>query len=160
MNVPTCLAFSIVLVAMGCEERGTPSSSAKSEQDKSLVDVIFRTPSDPNDVMRILWEKTCPGEYKALHARRDGFDPFAEFPNTPEEKLTPGDFGLLDWDRGMIPRAFDDLGYPLKKGTVALYDHNKGRLRISHSRQAIAAFRARFPEFQIISEQAGTYDGG
>jgi len=121
--------------------------------------MIFRTPRDSDDVSRLIWKRIYPDDYKALHNRTGRYDPFAELPKLSEEKLTPRHFGILDWDRGIIPQAFAEMGFPCTNGAIALYDHKHCRLTVVHSRAALDAFRKLFPEFKPINSKPADANG-
>jgi hypothetical protein len=149
-----------MLLLLSCDSSSSGGSHT-SPQDKRKMTVVFQTPTDADETVRMLWQRSYPKEYSDLLRRakesRDGTDPFADPIDIPDTELTPGTFGLLGWGRAIVPRVFDELGYPLKDGAEASYEAASGRFKITHSSPAIESFRARFPEFkQIQSEQAGT----
>lgn len=109
---------------------------------------VFKITYPLEKFTRILWQRSYPEEYNELIVRYKAKDPYQEHNKISEDELTPGHFGLLDWDRALIPRAFEQLGYPLIHGANADYDAEQNRLTLTHSSQAQDTFRQRFPEFE------------
>ncbi len=122
-------------------------SSSEMETSKVMKTEVFKINYTPEKFTRILWQRSYPEEYNELIGRYKAKDPFEESTKTSEDELTPGHFGLLDWDRALISRVFEQLGYPLTHGAKADYDDEQNRLTITHSNQAQEAFSQRFPEF-------------
>lgn len=157
-NMRLSLLIAPALLLLSCY---TPSNRETDTdlRDERRMTVVFQAPGDANKTVRTLWQRSYPEEYSELLKRakesRSGLDPFADSIDIPGSELTPGTFGLLGWGRAIIPRVFDELGYPLKDGAEADYEAASGLFKITHSSTAIESFRARFPEFkQIQSEQA------
>ena len=99
----------------------------------------------------MLWQRSYPNEYQKLIARASApEDPFSGPVGTPLEELTPADFGIVGWCRGIVPRVFDELGYSLRdtEGAMASWDSEGSLFLISHSPEAIKAFESRFPEIK------------
>lgn len=117
------------------------------ENAEDMKTKIYEITHTPEKFTRILWQRSYPEEYKELIVRYKEKDVFGEPAEISEDELTPGHYGLLGWDRALILRAFEELGYPLIHGAKADYDAEQNRLTITHSIQAQDAFRQRFPEF-------------
>lgn len=147
-----------VLLLLSCDSPST-GETGTSPQDERMMTVVFQTPIDVDETVRTLWQRSYPKEYSDLLRRakesRDGTDPFAGPIDIPDTELTPGTFDLLGWGRAIVPRVFDELGYPLKEGAEASYEAASGRFEITHSSPAIESFRARFPEFTQIQREQG-----
>lgn len=147
-----------VLLLFSCDRPSTGGSDT-SPQDERMMTVVFQAPADTDETVRTLWQRSYPKAYSDLLRRaeesRDGTDPFADPIDIPDTEITPGTFGLLGWGRAIVPRVFDELGYPLKEGAKASYEAASGRFKITHSSPAIESFRARFPEFKQMQSEQG-----
>ncbi len=122
-------------------------SGSVLENAEDMKIKIYEITHTPEKFTRILWQRSYPEEYKELIVRYKEKDAFGKPAEISEDELTPGHYGLLGWDRALILRAFEELGYPLIHGAKADYDAEQNRLTITHSSQAQDAFRQRFPEF-------------
>lgn len=129
-------------------------ANLSEERSNTFSKVTLCSSVDDEDVGRILWQRSYPSEYAKLieeaESLRNGTgDPFAAPITTQNSDLTPGGF---DWRMAIIPRTFEQLGWPLTNGAEAFYYHDTGVIEITHKPAAIKLFKERFPEFTPIKE--------
>lgn len=147
-----------------------------SSSDEGKQRVVLRVPvKAPDQVYRTLWQRSFPEEYQELIQRaekiRRGHDhPFAEPITIPDSELTPDLFSTgSEWGKGLPSKVFEQLGFPIfdvengvlvDKGRRVTWNFETGGIEIYHSAQAIAAFRARFPEFEDEGNDTGAEQNG
>ena len=142
----TCL----LLVASGC--------CSKRESDNveiQLISVVYHLSQPPDEVTRILWQKSYPDAYADLIAKlRDRPDPFSSKIEVAEADLVPSNFGIYGWERAIVPQTFEALGYPTgdTEGSWAAYYASKGVFELVHTDEAIRAFEQRFPELTTANK--------
>jgi len=148
----------VVLVSCGKGTDELPSS------EESMQRVVLRVQEkDPDQVYRMLWQRSFPEEYQELILRaekiRRGEDhPYAQPIKVPDSELTPSAFANVnEWGKGLPSVVFEQLGFPIfdveegvlvDRGRRVHWDFQTGVIEIHHSAQAITAFRSRFPEFE------------
>ena len=139
--------ISMLLLASydsGHTEKGDETATAKQH----MKTVAFKV---PEPAIALLWQRSFPEEHRKLVRRARENDPFGDASGIPEAHLTPSAFGLVGWQRGLIPAVFDQLGHPLKDGAMASLDVD-GILEVTHTLPAHSALEKRFPEFVQIKD--------
>jgi hypothetical protein len=149
----------LALLLFGCGEDSETSDSPPGEQTGNRT-VVLRL---PRNGLAILWQRSYPDEYTDLITRaHESRNPHPSNPygggldgpiSVPDSELTPATFGLIGWGRGIVSRAFDELGFPLVDGAEILYSPDPHTLTVTHTPKGIEAFLRRFPEFNENSEQ-------
>lgn len=120
--------------------------------------MVFQFPADGDAAMRLLWQRCFPEEYLDLieYARetRDPGIPFVDPIEIPDSELTPDNVtGITGYGRGIVPRAFVKMGYPLEGNATAFLSYDTGLFEITHSPAAIKAFRKLFPDVPEIKKR-------
>lgn len=153
----------VALVSCGNETDGSRSS------DEAMQRIVLRVrEKDPDEVYRMLWQRSFPTEYQELirsaeKIRQGRDDPFAQPMAIPDSELTPAFFSTTsEWGKGLPAKVFERLGFPIfevedgvlvDQGHRVSWDFHTGVIEIQHSAKAIAAFRSRFPEFEDEGEE-------
>lgn len=147
------IILSLLLPLFSCTESDDVSSV---ETTVILDEKFYRVPMDSRRVYRILWQRSYPKEFEKLI--RDNKHPEERDPFTAN--ATAGNKGLrvdwvpnsMHWSRSIIPRVFEQLGYPTDKteGASAMYYPDKQLFKVAHTPTAIVKFEGRFPEFEVI----------
>jgi hypothetical protein len=144
------LGALISLLLLAACESGSTQKPESSSDEQTKKTVVFKV---PDDAIALLWQRSFPEEHRKLVERARDHDPFGNASGIPEDQLTPSTFGLVGWQRGLIPEVFNQLGHPLQDGAKAALDA-RGILEVTHSITALNALKARFPEIlQIQAEQ-------
>lgn len=159
MRLLVSLLVGLILLG-GC----TPNEPLSGEPVKAeLVERVYAIRMHPRLFLRILWQRSYPEEWQALVQELQeeaDLDPYAEPIVINPANVDPSLTGKIGWDRGLVPRAFEQLGYPLTEvqGAWSGYSFTNRTLQVAHTPKALNAFDARFPEFEQIA--APTYAGG
>ena len=141
----------LALLLIGCgEDSHTEAESSTGEQ--GFATVVFEV---PDNGIPLLWQRSYPEEHAKLvaDAEEQRRLPFSDPITVPDSQLTPGDFGIQGWDRAIVPRTFEQLGYPLQNGAKANYSAGSKTLTLTHTPAAVHAFEKRFPEFSEVDRK-------
>ncbi len=140
--------FIVALVFLTACEKPAPKNTEIVATDEKFVTVVFRMPWSHEETITKFWQRSNPKAYADLLSQAT--DPFGSPIATPDDEITPGTFGLMSWDRGIVGQVFTGVGHPLGDGASASLDHEAGILTVTHTPEAIKAVLDRFPEFEIV----------
>jgi len=164
-NMRSTLLFPLLLALVSC---GTETDGSRSSDDAMQRIVLKVREKQPDEVYRMLWQRSFPTEYQELirsaeKIRQGRGDPFAQPIAIPDSELTPDSFSTgSEWGKGLPAKVFEQLGFPIflvedgvlvDQGRRVSWDFQTGAIEIHHSAQGIAAFRSRFPEFEDEGEK-------
>lgn len=150
MRVPVLLTLGLLLLP-GCTQNEQPSGEPVKAE---LVERVYAIRMQPRVFLRILWQRSYPEEWQALVEQlQNDPDPFAEPFEVIPANVDPSLLGRLGWDRALVPRSFEELGYPLGsvQGAWSGYSFTNRTLQVAHTIEALNAFDRRFPEFEQIA---------
>lgn len=143
------IIVAIITTLTGCRE--VSKDPLSTEIRILLISATYTVDIPDQEFAVLLWQRSYPDEYlKLVEQAKAPEDPFASHVETSLDQLTPSDFGIEGWGRGLVPRVFDELGHSFQdtKGAEASWDLESSIFLVTHSPEAIKAFEGRFPELK------------